>query len=218
MQKNERFKVVFALLAIVAFSISIWARLTPRFPGDLYLAARLQSLDGRFFLFVARDASFMFDGWPAILLGVVVAIVVWWRAGRLEAGVVLGGGFLAALTNTLLKVAVDRPRPSPELVQVFSPEKDPGFPSGHALYAVVVLGLVVYFCFVSLRSRSLQMLILASMIALVLIVGVSRVYLGAHWPSDVLGGYVVGGVLFVGLVWFHRVFRRQTSPSRDESE
>jgi undecaprenyl-diphosphatase len=141
-----------------------------------------------------------------VLVVVVIGILVWWRIGRLEAIMIPVGGLLT-LVNTALKLAVGRPRPSAELVHILSCEQGNGFPSGHALFAIVILGLLAYFAFINLKNRTLRMVVLAGLIALILLIGTSRVYLGVHWPSDVIGGYLIGGAFLTALIWFHRTYR-----------
>jgi membrane-associated phospholipid phosphatase len=145
-----------------------------------------------------------------VLVIFATAIVVWWRIGRLEAIMIPVGG-LIALVNTVLKLAINRPRPSADLVQVLSSEQGNGFPSGHAFFAILILGLTAYFISISLKNRVLRMLVLAGLIALILLIGTSRVYLGVHWPSDVIGGYLIGGVFLTALIWFHRTWKARNS-------
>jgi len=206
MGENTKFKLIIGFLAILALIISIYARFTLRFPGDLYLTLHLQSFDNHFLLSFMDSISFIFGGWSSVLVVVIISIIVWWRIGRLEAIMIPVGGLLT-LVNTALKLAINRPRPSADLVHILSREQGNGFPSGHAFFAIVILGLLAYFAFINLKNRVLRMLVLAGLIALILLIGTSRVYLGVHWPSDVIGGYLIGGAFLTALIWFHRTYK-----------
>lgn len=194
----------------LALAVSISARLALRFPGDLGLTLWLQSCNSDAVLSTMECVSFVFGGWSAALIVVAISIVAWRRVGRLEAIMVLVAG-LITLVNIALKLAIDRPRPSPDLVQVLALEEGSGFPSGHAFFVILVLGLTAYFASVNLKSPVLRTLIVAALIGLILLTGVSRVYLGVHWPSDVLGGYLIGGAFLTALIWFHRTWKAEHS-------
>jgi len=210
MGENTKFKLIVGFLAILALVISIYARFAPRFPGDLYLTLRLQSFDNHFLLSFMDYVSFIFGGWSSVLVVVIIGILVWWRIGRLEAIMIPVGG-LITLVNTALKLAINRPRPSADLVHVLSSEQGNGFPSGHAFFAILILGLTAYFISINLKNRTIRMVVLAGLIALILLIGTSRVYLGVHWPSDVIGGYLIGGVFLTALIWFHRTWKAHHS-------
>ncbi|MFA6156657.1 phosphatase PAP2 family protein [Mesorhizobium sp.] len=101
--------------------------------------------------------------------------------------VAIAGG---QLLSSLLKVEVDRPRP--ELVSHLVSESSLSFPSGHAM-----LSAVTYLTLGSLASRFLhgrttRIYVLSLAVLTTLLVGVSRIYLGVHWPSDVLAGWCAG--------------------------
>lgn len=183
MQRNTKFRLIIGLLTTLALAASIYARFTPRFPGDLYLTLLLQSIGNGLLLSVMQWISFIFTGWSSVLLVVIIGIVLWWRIGRLEAILVAVGGLLT-LINGALKLVINRPRPSAALVHVFVQEQDSSFPSGHSFFAIVILGLLAYFVFVNLKNRVLRMVVLVGLIALILLVGTSRVYLGVHWPRS----------------------------------
>ncbi len=148
-------------LVVLTLAVSFCARWTPRFPGDLQLTLLLQSIDNGLLRSVMEWSSFLFGGWRAALFVVAGAAVAWWRLGRLEGAAVLVAG-LVSLVDSALKVAVNRPRPTPDLVRVFVAESESGFPSGHALFAAVVLGTFAYFIAAHVRKRSLRLLSLAS--------------------------------------------------------
>lgn len=205
-QKSTKYKITIAFLAVLALIVSIYARFTERFPGDLYLTLSLQFFDNRFLLLIMQWVSFVFGGWCSIAVVVAAGVLVWWRIGRPEAVLIPVAGLLTFVNNAL-KIAVNRPRPSVDLVRVFSSEQSSGFPSGHAFFAILMLGLLAYFTFINLKNHTLRFLVTVVLTALILLIGISRVYLGAHWPSDVIGGYLVGGVFLTALIWFYRAWK-----------
>ena len=94
-----------------------------------------------------------------------------------------------ALSN-ILKIGFDRPRP--DLVPHGSATFTNAFPSGHSFMATVVYLTLAVILAQAEKSRTVKIYILGLGVLLSLIVGVSRVYLGVHWPSDVLAGWVIG--------------------------
>lgn len=137
-------------------------------------------------------------GDPPMLVLVVLAtaaVLVAARRHRLALAVVATTA-LGALTGTLLKQLFDRARPAivPHLVEVGSPS----FPSGHAMQSAIIyltIGTLVVRAEADARVRRT---VLALAIGLVLMIGASRVYLGVHWPSDVLAGWLVGATWAIG--------------------
>jgi undecaprenyl-diphosphatase len=203
MQKNTKYKIIVGLLATVSLIMSIFAWFIKQFPGDLYWTLRLQSFHNNFLLSIMKGASFIFGGWFSIVVVIVIGILVWWRIGKLEAILITVAGMLS-LVNTVLKLIIGRQRPPANLVQVFYPIQTNGFPSGHAMFAIMLLGLLAYFIYINMKNHILRTVVLLGLIALILLIGTSRVYLGVHWPSDVIGGYIIGGALLTALIWFYQ--------------
>jgi membrane-associated phospholipid phosphatase len=99
---------------------------------------------------------------------------------------------LSTLTNILLKSVINRQRPSHEhLVQVTTLS----FPSGHSMSAMAFYGFLTYLTVVSKIPLTFKIMLVILLVLTILSVGISRIYLGVHFPSDVAAGFV-GGLIF----------------------
>jgi membrane-associated phospholipid phosphatase len=102
---------------------------------------------------------------------------------------------LATFTNVLLKRVIHRERPSLEhLVNVYTLS----YPSGHAMGAMAFYGFLIYLCFQLKMNAGVRVLLTIVLALLIVSIGTSRIYLGVHYPSDVLAGFI-GGFLWVTL-------------------
>ena len=204
-------------LAILATVLCICAHWEPRFPGDLRLTRLLQSIDSRALDSIMEWVSFLSGDWRAPVLAVTGSLLIWRCLGKWEAGLVLMTWLISPI-HSVVKLIVNRPRPTPDLVRVFQDEPGNSFPSGHAFFAIVFWGFLAYLALTRLRSRNLRVLAFSGSVVMILLIGVSRVYLGAHWPSDVLGGYILGALFLMGLIWLDWKWRpRAEMGTHDET-
>jgi undecaprenyl-diphosphatase len=149
----------------------------------------------------------------ALVTGAVVGYL-WLRRKRRAMWLVLGSVAGGALVSTLLKLGFHRPRP--DLVPHLTPIRTASFPSGHAMLAAVVwitLGALL----ASLEeSRRLKIYILSVALVVTLLVGLTRVFLGVHYPTDVLAGWSAGlSWAIVCWVVSHWLQRRGTVESEE---
>ncbi len=122
-----------------------------------------------------------------------------------EAFFLILSAFGAWIMNTLLKLLIARPRPASDLVVVYFQHGTKSFPSGHVVSYVAFYGLLFYFVYRSGGRSPLRIALLILLGMMIGLVGVSRVYLGAHWPSDVAGGYLFGSLwLSLMIHWFEK--------------
>jgi len=126
-----------------------------------------------------------------LVFAVAISIVYLLLAGRPSLALfilvaVVGGQVL----SSVLKLGIERPRPElvPHLAQVYTLS----FPSGHAMLSAVTYLTLGSLLARAMPSRILKVYVLAVAVLATLLVGVSRVYLGVHWPSDVLAGWCAG--------------------------
>jgi undecaprenyl-diphosphatase len=158
-----------------------------------------------------------FFGGPAVAptIAVVVCVVLYRRGRFVEASllpVVLIG---AQLLNVVLKLSFQRPRPEVAFVHLDTYS----FPSGHAMMSAAAYGALAYLAWGPLRTRRRRAILVSGTVALVALIGFSRLYLGVHYLSDVLAGFA-GGVFWLAVsialltVYGDRFVRRVARRSR----
>lgn len=104
----------------------------------------------------------------------------------------IGIQLLSILSNMALKRAIDRARPSEEHLVVV---ETLSYPSGHAMSAMAFYGFLIYLLFQIKIPKWLRVVLIGLFIFMILAIGLSRIYLGVHYPSDVAGGFIAG------LIW-----------------
>ena len=125
---------------------------------------------------------------PLGLLAAGVFLYRGWRRGALLVVVTLAGAWVV---DTGLKLLFARARPRPFYDYYPAPESY-SFPSGHALFSVCFFGGLAVLLTHRLNGRAAQVTIWLLACAAILLIGASRVYLGVHYPTDVVGGYAMG--------------------------
>ncbi len=195
LSRTTRRYVGFCLLFLVAF-VTGFAKL-----GDEMLEQELRVFDSAVIGWVQSGISpnltsfmlfmtFLGSTWTLLTVAVVSAGLMWWQKKRWEALFLLfalGGG---VLFNLLLKWSYHRERPS---ILRLVEEKGYSFPSGHSMASFILYGMLCIFLYMFVISRAAKVTIVTLAVALILLVGTSRIYLGVHYPSDVVAGYAAGG-------------------------
>ena len=176
----------FVTMAVVAHAI-------PYFPIDLTITRAVQEYHGQPFARLMYDVSwigFMPQVWVICLVtaGLIMAFGLRWEAIAClfaEAGVVIGA---------LVKLVVTRPRPSADLVHVFAQLPSSGFPSGHVLEFTCFGGFLGFLAFTLIKPSVGRSIVMAALGLLIMLMGLSRIYQGQHWFSDVMGAYLLGSL------------------------
>lgn len=123
---------------------------------------------------------------------VLVAAIFLWLAGRLRTALlVVAASALGSLAVETIKALIGRPRP--DLAGRLMEASSASFPSGHAALSAIVYLTLATLLFPVLPDRRIRWFVLAVALFLATVVGISRVYLGVHWPSDVVAGWAFGG-------------------------
>jgi membrane-associated phospholipid phosphatase len=118
----------------------------------------------------------------------------------------------ALLLNILIKAIFGRPRPAEDIAVILRPTEGLSFPSGHAMGATAVYGFFAYLCWVHLPPKW-RAIAAAAFATLAFLIGISRIYVGVHWLSDVLAGFTAGLILLILIVI---LYNRATVQPRQE--
>lgn len=110
----------------------------------------------------------------------------------------------SGLVSSVIKFLVNRPRPTRNLVRIIEMTKEQSFPSGHTLFYTIFFGFMIL---VMLNIKSILRPVRIGVIVLsawmILLIPFSRIYLGAHWVTDVTGGLILGAVCLIVLGHFY---------------
>jgi undecaprenyl-diphosphatase len=195
-------------IAIYAFFILLFgvfcyfAHRFDYFPGDVAVSQWLQRSCSAWLTTTMRFA-------PYIVLGIVVlAVLVSLRSWRVFIFLASATG-VALIVSWLLKLLVSRPRPDIELVRILVGTQGLSFPSGHTACATAICGFLFYLAPRLVKTPAVIWLLRALLIVIILAVGVSRIYLGAHWASDVVGGLFLGGLLLYPAIVLYNKYRTE---------
>lgn len=202
------YSIALALFAVLAAFAYVYAY----FGWDLRVTRFAQSFDAPAVAGAMQFVSLFGNRWiPYALTAIVCLIFLALRRRSEAAGLLLsaGGG---AIVNAILKTLVARPRPTAALVHVSTDLGSRSFPSGHVTFYVTFFGFLFFVAYAVLKRGSFLRSSALSLAALpVFLIGLSRVYLGAHWTSDTIGAYLAGGVwLAFSLEMYRRWKRRAT--------
>jgi membrane-associated phospholipid phosphatase len=185
-----------------------------------------QTLDERTLRWVETHRSPMIDeimlevtslgnGAVLVMLVAVASVFLWLTKHHWSVYILLVGVIGGQILNNALKVAFARPRPS--IVDAIDQVSSQSFPSGHAMAAIIAYGSVGYLVARLEPTRRLRRATWTLVVLMVIGIGGSRVYLGVHYPSDVLAGFLAG------LAWLLFVASSVTAvrffaPRRPETE
>ena len=179
--------VIFTLLAALAKTVAY-------FTFDVTITHAVQTFNAGWFGALMVALSWIGFAPQAWILSLAVIVFLYASGLKWETVVCFVSLILSSALGVGIKVLVDRPRPNANLVIVISQLKSYSFPSGHVLYFTTFFGFLLFLAYTLLKpswARTCLLLILGGMVALI---GLSRIYEGQHWASDVFAAYLLGSV------------------------
>lgn len=134
--------------------------------------------------------TFVNPDFAALVIGIIfLFLLLFLKEKQLAFWYVLTTAIGAGLLNQLVKHLFKKERPTVEHLIV---QDGYSFPSGHAMGSVIIYGALCYVLLKKINRTSIQVILILATIGLIILVGLSRIYLGVHFPSDIVGGYALG--------------------------
>jgi len=139
----------------------------------------------------------------ALVIALVVFLVLRWHRAAIWLTVTMAG---ALVLDVSLKYAFHRQRPTPFFVPL---PHTYSFPSGHALFSLCFYGVLAGLIADRVKSRAVEVCVWVAAALLIAAIGLSRIYLGVHYPTDVIAGYVTAAVWVSSMIGFDHVRARR---------
>lgn len=196
----ENLRLMLLVAALIGFIYILEEIL---FSGDIL---ELDSAAYRFFVVFARRPwlTTIMEGFSAlaspVVLAVMLLVIAAFAPGRMPGRCATANLILAVALNFVLKAIVQRPRPDGFRLVA---ESGYSFPSGHSMVSMAFYGLVVWMVWRYEKDRWLKIFLMIAFSLVIVMVGISRIYLGVHYASDVIAGFCVS---IVWLMLYTRVF------------
>ena len=212
---DRKLLLILSLLLLSGIILTLAAYFFGVFPFDIQAAIELREIDSPAVLALMGAVSLLGDGWIPVILVCIVAGFCALRRRWIEAIFVmatLSAGVLAGV----LKSLVGRPRPpafTMNPADLFPSFNTYAYPSGHVLFFVVFYGFLAYLAWKHLTGR-VRWIAISICAALIVLIGPSRLILGEHWLSDVLGSYIIGTLWLIILILLYEavLHRRKGRP------
>ena len=130
---------------------------------------------------------------PLVVIVTAIILIIFIKNKKIKLSLMIN---LIGVTiiNNLFKVIIARPRPD---INRLVDETGYSFPSGHAITSMVFYGYLIYLIYKYVDNRKIKIPLMIFLILLIPIIGLSRIYLGVHYTSDVLGGFLLGTVYLI---------------------
>lgn len=203
---DRKLVIIPGLLLVSGIALTLAACFFGVFHFDLKIAFALREENDPALNALMMAISFLGDGWVPVILVGAVALICAWKKKWIEAAFViatLSSGLLAGV----LKMLVGRARPPSFTLNpydIFQAFNQYAYPSGHVLFFIVFFGFSGYLAWKFL-SGGLRVIIVSTCAILIVLIGPSRIYLGEHWVSDVIGSCIIGTFWLIILILLYQL-------------
>lgn len=213
LRRTFSFRNFLIIIVLVFTTLTYLAKEHNYFKTDLTITLFIQNYNPVWFDLLMRFVSFVGDVSSMTIL-ISLLVIYGFKIGKRHAPLMLIVSVVGGLVlSYILKLVVARPRPDPNLIyQIGNFFWWDSFPSGHVLGAVSLYGFLLYIAYTQLKKNLFRKLIIGICILMMTLMGLSRIYLGAHWFSDVLGAYLLGFIWLTCVVFVYQKLNPKVKP------
>ena len=198
------FQSALVLIAAAFGLLTSLVKSIPSFAIDLQITRSIQLINFPGFALVMTAVSWPGFGPQVMIITALIILLMFFLGLQWETVMTFIAAILSTGVNLLVKEVVQRPRPTPGLVNVIDTLSSYSFPSGHVMYYLGFLGFIGFLVLSLLKPSIKRSLLLILLGCPILLIGISRIYLGEHWASDVLGSYLLGTLTLAATIQLYR--------------
>ncbi len=216
---NRRYRAVLfqvtLLIITAAFAVlTFLVKTMPTFPIDLQITRGIQQINNPLFYGLMVILSWPGFGPQSVIITALLILIIYNFGLHWEAVMALIAAVFSTAINVLVKDLIQRPRPTAAVVHVLDTINSFSFPSGHVMFYLGFFGFLWFLAYSLMKPSLKRGVLLVFFGGLVALIGISRIYVGEHWASDVVGSYLLGTLTLVAIIWFYhwgktRFFVRQ---------
>lgn len=184
-RKNIKWFILFyCILSLIFIIKDVFLKDFIQYDKDIYkfMSRFINNDNTRVVKFITNLGS----SYVLIMITLLMILFIRNRCYGVLVGINLG---VVVILNNLLKIIIRRSRPID--ISLIS-ETGYSFPSGHAMVSMAFYGFMIYLIYKKLKNKWLKWSLIILNIILIVLIGMSRIYLGVHYPSDVIAGFLVG--------------------------
>lgn len=194
-RRRSFFLATLIIISLAFAELTVLVKQNPYFPIDLKITLGIQRFTPLWFDTLMKFLTLLGNQGYSYIVIFLASLVLFLFKKRLEMVWLLFSTYGGYLLSIYFKGSVSRHRPSADLVhQVTKFIRNDSFPSGHVLFYVSFFGFILFLTYTFLKKSIYKKLLIAIYLTLIILIGPSRIYLGAHWFSDTMGAYLLGTV------------------------
>lgn len=205
-EMNISFALVVGLISIIGFGlIAFGVRANRVLRFDEKVINVVQGWEAPFLTNVMKFFTWIGSVRPVLIIFIVVLCILFFVLKNRPEFILFGTVMVGTpALNFILKQIFQRARPElNRLIEIGGYS----FPSGHAMHAFALYGILTFLLWRHIEKKSRRIILIVVSTVVILLIGISRIYLGVHYPSDIIGGYLAGALWLAVSIWLFQRYR-----------
>lgn len=197
----------FAFICLfLSIGLSVAAKFNQFFPIDVTVTRAIQEYHPLWFDNLMKLLTEMGFFVPGVMTVLIITVAVFLLRKRNDAVFLFLSAAGSPVVASIIKEIIRRPRPDPRLIHQYIPyTQQDSYPSGHVMFYIGLYGFLIYLIYTEMKPGILRTVLMIFLSLLLILIGLSRIYLGAHWLSDVAASYLFGYIwLFIIISLYNR--------------